>query len=272
MANIITKREGERGCGFRKGGGLYLVNDGAGRSCGRMPVPLHVCPTCSQGIKPARGFTWIESDPILAAAPACKHVTETRNIIEVDTIHDGVVLTHRLPGPVNVLPGPECHACPMYAGRGRVGLMWVGGKFYPSPEDFVKEARTMGLSKRIAQIPKDLVVGETWVWLAHREVFPAKHTDECIINLAQANYDVLMKLMATQDTPPACDCGAKPQAGIFHAFVPTRIEYVVKGDESEAELDALEKRGFTLVKVERIGENGELLLDGPTAKDDDDGN
>ncbi|TAL41920.1 MAG: hypothetical protein EPN91_09580 [Salinibacterium sp.] len=267
MATIITKQESERGCGFRKPGAIYLVSDGPGRSCGRMPLPLHVCPTCSQGIKPARGWTWIDSKPILAAAALCKHQQVEVSESPVDASMVDVSFT--------LFPA-ECQGCPM-SGRedDRVGLMWVGGKFYSRPENFIEEAKKMGLSKRIAQIPKDLIVGKTWVWLAHRETFPAVHTEECITTLAQSNYDVLMKLMATQDTPPACNCNAKPTAGVFHAFVPTRIEYVIKGTETEEELDALEKRGLTLVRVERIGENGELFPTPPptaTAADLDDGN
>jgi hypothetical protein len=33
--------------------------------------------------------------------------------------------------------------------------MWVGSQYY-TPESFIKEAQTMGVSKRIAKIPKDL--------------------------------------------------------------------------------------------------------------------
>jgi hypothetical protein len=32
-------------------------------------------------------------------------------------------------------------------------------------------------------------------------------------------------------------------------FKPTRIEYIVTGKETEEELDAMEKRGFTLIDV-----------------------
>jgi hypothetical protein len=35
-------------------------------------------------------------------------------------------------------------------------------------------------------------------------------------------------------------------------FKPSRIEYIVKGDETQDELDALEARGLTLVRVERV--------------------
>jgi hypothetical protein len=49
------------------------------------------------------------------------------------------------------------------------------------------------------------------------------------------------------------------QAGIFQAFKPTAIEYVVKGDESEEELARKVKRGITLVRIERVGEQQALV-------------
>jgi hypothetical protein len=56
--------EAKRGCGYRKVGGLYLVTFGAGRHCGKMPIRCAVCPTCNQGIKPTRGWTWIDPVPL----------------------------------------------------------------------------------------------------------------------------------------------------------------------------------------------------------------
>jgi hypothetical protein len=41
-----------------------------------------------------------------------------------------------------------------------------------------------------------------------------------------------------------------PLPGIFHLFKPQRIEYVVKQSDSEKKLEALAKRGITLVRVE----------------------
>jgi hypothetical protein len=259
MANVIVKQERERGCGYRKGGGIYLVNDGPGQGCGRMPIPLHVCPTCSQGIKPARGWTWIDSKPILDAAPICKHKQlETAALNEI----------------VDFNPD-QCETCPM-SGRlkeTKVGLMWVGGKFYARPEDFIAEAHAMGLSKRISQVPKEFIVGQTWVWLAHRETIAAAHPETCATERMMSDYEFRARMIEEGMVGVLCDCGAKPTPGVFHAFVPTRIEYVIKGDETEPELDALEKRGLTLVKVERIDKNGDLVPDeSANTNEDDDGN
>ena len=38
----------------------------------------------------------------------------------------------------------------------------------------------------------------------------------------------------------------------FYVYKPERIEYIVKGDESEEELDKMEKRGISLVKLVRM--------------------
>jgi hypothetical protein len=60
--NIETRVESKRGCGYRKPGGLYLVSGGFAKTCYKLPIGLTVCPCCNQGIKPARGFTWISAE------------------------------------------------------------------------------------------------------------------------------------------------------------------------------------------------------------------
>jgi hypothetical protein len=199
MATVTTVVENVRGCGFRKPGGIYLVSDGLFAPCGRLPIPLVTCPCCSQGIKPSRGWTWVNLPLLLTNSPECSL-------------------------------GRDCAGCPLNSGAlNQCGLLWVGGQFYKSPEEFTLEAARQGVSRRIAAVPRGFKVGQTWVLLAHREALP--------------NPDGEGKIPA-----------------IFHAFLPTRIEYVVKGTETEEELDALEKRGFTLVKVEKAGETMPLPL------------
>lgn len=191
MPNIRESHEAKRGCGYRKGGGLYLVSGALNRPCGKLPAPMHVCPTCSQGIKPTRGFTWINAKAIFAG------ITCTRK----DTTDISSVV--------------ECVSCVcgnMAAEHG--GLLWIGGSFYENSEIFSLEAATQGISRRIAMVPRGFKVGETVVYLAHR------------------------KVPTLQDT-----------AGIFAAFIPSAIEYVVKGTESDEELESIEKRGISLVKV-----------------------
>lgn len=191
MPTITTKIESERGCGYRKGGGIYLVSDGIGSVCCKLPMELTVCPCCHGGIKPARGFTWVTTS-LFASVPCFE------------------------PDQLNL--------CPMNLPADiRVGLLWVGEKYYPTAQDFTREANAMGTSKRLSAIPKDIEVGKTWVYLAHRKAV-AKVTEKGEVEFFP---------------------------GIFRAFRPDRIEYVVKGTETTEELEKLEKRGLTLVKVVR---------------------
>jgi hypothetical protein len=124
--------------------------------------------------------------------------------------------------------GEACQSCQFNPERmpPKFGLQWVGAKFYPSPGEFLSEARAQGISKRIGQIPKGIKLGETIVLLAHPKV--------------------TIKRPELGDDPLACEGPA-----IFAAYVPTSIEYVVRGDETDEELEALEARGATLVQVER---------------------
>ena len=48
--------------------------------------------------------------------------------------------------------------------------------------------------------------------------------------------------------------------GIFQAFRPTAIEYVVTGKETEEEIEKLIERGITPVEIVRGPENTELEL------------
>jgi hypothetical protein len=145
--NIITVVEKKRGCGYRVGGALYLRTDGIGRVCGALPIELTVCPTCKHGIKPARGWTWINIAE-LAAVGTCRLWEQTG--------HEG------------------CGDCPIAdAEIQTAGLLWIGEKFYKTPVDFNREAWDMGISRRITMVPRGFKVGETWVALAHRKAIPA---------------------------------------------------------------------------------------------------
>ena len=145
---ITVSVEAARGCGYRKAGkkgyGMYLMDDGPYAPCGRLPFELTVCPCCGEGVKPSRAPTWI--NPGTLFTPALE--------IECDS--------------------PVCYACPM--GHNWLGdpalLLWIGEKFYPTADHFRLEANRMGLSRRISALPNGFVVGETWVFLAHRKTIP----------------------------------------------------------------------------------------------------
>lgn len=174
--------EPERGCGFRKAGGIYLCSSGMGYPCGKLPLPLDICPTCGSGIHFARSWTWINPQPLFAHVPC-----------QIDNY---------------------CGICPAANPPARAGLLWVGERTYKTPDAFTAEAMKLGVSRRIKAVPRDFKLGEAWVFVAHIKA-----------------------------------CGGNP--GIFHAFKPQRIEYAIDGTESEEDLTALEKRGLTLIKLER---------------------
>ena len=186
---IETRYDKERGCGWRQPGGLYLVADGPGMACGTLPIPLGRCPSCDGGIKPTRSWTWIDAAALIANRGTCAASPN------------------------------ECGGCPLRNLTGRHGLLWIGGRFYPTPEAWTQEAMTQGVSRRISTLPKGFVVGETWALVAHRQAMRG----------------------ADGELRPA----------IFHAFQPSAVEYVVRGDESEDALARLHARGITPVRVVR---------------------
>ncbi len=111
----------------------------------------------------------------------------------------------------------------------RVGLIWIGESFYGTTDEFIAEAKRMGISRRLSAIPRGFTVGETAVWLAHRKAIETTGQD------------------GTVTYAP----------GVFYIFKPEAIEYVVTGQETEDQLDRLETQGFTIVAVKR--EQGELF-------------
>lgn len=147
--NIKTVVDSKRGCGWRKPGGIYLRCDGISRACGKLPVPLGICPCCHAGIKPARGWTWIDIRPF----------TE----------------------PVKcALEGEAaCASCVLSHPPAQVGLLWIGEKYYPKPSDWIEEAHKLGVSRRISAVPKDFEVGTTWVFAAHRKAIPGFDESKC---------------------------------------------------------------------------------------------
>jgi hypothetical protein len=204
---VQTRIESPRGCGYRRPG-LYLVADGLSMPCGKMPIPLRVCPTCHSGIHQCRGWTWINGDKFVK-----KLVCQAS-------------------------PCPPF--CPLREKPGMVGLLWIGNCYYPTPEAWMKEAERMGVSRRISQVPKKFVVGKTWVWVAHAKTIKVR----CPACDPAHVYD-----------RPICKkckgAGTLGRAGVFHAFKPSRIEYVVKDGDSDEKIESLVRRGITPVKVIR---------------------
>lgn len=232
LSEVPVLTEGRRGCGYRKAGGLYLVSGpGLLTPCGKLPLVLDVCPTCRGGIKPTRSYEWVNAWALFGER-TCSHAGTT-----------------------------YCSACPLGGQLAtadsplRMGLIWIGESFYPTPADWMAETDRMGASRRIPNVPRDFEVGKTWVLVAHRKAIP--HKCDCVRRAAPDE-----ELFGRQE--PAADCklcsgkGVWYEKAIFHAFKPTRIEYVCKGDETEEELDKMIGRGISPVIVREKAEAEEV--------------
>jgi len=205
-STISTVYDRERGCGWRQPGGLYLMADGFQAPCGRMPLALTVCSSCGAGIKPSRGWTWITLPMALCEA-----------------LPTGCSRKHLV----------QCLICPLSPSSPtlRAGLLWCGASFYPTPRDWLYEALEQGISCRISRVPRDLVLRETWVLIAHRKAITSPTTSGALVC-----------------TP-----------GIIQAFCPDRIEYIVIGEETAKQLAHMQQRGITPVYIERLNDQKELL-------------
>jgi len=213
--NIETRQDKLRMCGWRKEGGLYLMGDSEGIACGKLPLPIGICPTCGHGVKVSRGFTWV--DPVeLFGDVRCNSDTYACQGCHLSTV--GVNQMHN------------------------AGLIWVGSKFYPTPTDFTVEALNQGVSRRINSIPHQFILGKTWVFLAHRKGEPTEF-----------NFSKEELLTGKTDQPDFIPT-------IFHAFLPNAIEYVVHPDDDEDKLERLVKKGVTLIRVERMDEQNEIIF------------
>lgn len=205
--NIVTSVEAVRGCGYRKTGaggvGIYLMGQGVFEPCERLPFPLHVCPTCGEGVKPSRGWTWTDPRELFdpAAEPRC-------------TADDfsGFPHAHYL-----------CWACSPR--EERAGLLWIGEAHYATAREFLEEAATMGISRKVSALPRGFEPGRTVVYLAHRKA-------------AQGEDD---------DGEPV----AVP--AVFTVFKPERVDLVVDTT------DPAELPPRALHLAERLGDRGRLV-------------
>jgi hypothetical protein len=204
--------EAKRGCGYRKIGGLYLVSDpGQHLNCDGLPLELQECQCC--GFKP----------PF------------SRNLQRINAHYIGL-----LEGKHHMENRKPCHCwkdCPTCFPdpKGIYGLMFVGQKSY-TPSTFIKEAFSLGVSKRIPEIPSWLKLGETWIFLAH-----LKTPNVCLALLKDNGLH-----MKEPEMIPA----------IFYGFKPQRVEMPTwKGDLTDAEIVKLEHKGITPILLERTPES-----------------
>ena len=55
---------------------------------------------------------------------------------------------------------------------------WVSGTYYPFPKDFIDEAKRLGISRRIANIPKEFAFGISRVFFVHPRAIYDKKKEE----------------------------------------------------------------------------------------------
>lgn len=225
--HVEIRFEEKRLCGYRKpskdGVGIYLRGDGILRPCERLPFVLDFCPCCGAGITPSRGFTWIDPiklfDPELY--PGCTH--------HVQPVH----------GQHEYLTD-DCATCvmcnPWLAGH-QAGLIWIGEQHYKTPHDFVREARTMGISRKIAAIPTGFEVGKHWIYLAHRKALQSLRDDGKIVW----------------------------QGGVFMTFQPSVVELVIDNPDNvpDKAIEIVKRLGEDKAKIVKVihDTEEEMLLD-----------
>jgi hypothetical protein len=141
---VLRMARSERGCGYRKKGGTYLFCDvDAVIPCPSLPIGLpDRCPVCGEEIEMFRGIKVINPQ---------KFFTNPQKVMI----------------KCNPMAVSKCVACyPPELGA----LMWVGKKYY-TKDLFMQESVRMGISKRIAKIPKGLAPGNP-IYFVHPEAFP----------------------------------------------------------------------------------------------------
>jgi hypothetical protein len=224
--------EAKRGCGYRRVGGLYLVGGGLSAPCNRMPFALDRCPTCGAGVKFTRGHTWLQPDFFSVHEPE-------------------KVITAAGPGYVRATACRDEGPCPVCRNRNDFGphlLLWIGRAHY-SPESYLDESRKLGVSRRIAAMPKGLVIGETWVLLAHLDAVPVEHPTVCTRCKC---FEAQHTTMAPVNGHGVCEefQAPKPTPGIFSAFIPRAVELILKQSDATPErIEKEKKRGVTVVAV-----------------------
>jgi hypothetical protein len=222
--------ESERGCGYRKAGGLYLVSGGIGEPCERLPISTAKCPCCKRSpIEKVRGPQFIGAQYVFGMALPC---------VEGDA-------------PVKSGHHGHCPLCDenLLLREGDPNdqflVLWIGKAHYPTPADWTKESNNLGVSRRLSAIPKGLVLGKTWVLVGHPEAI-SEPCDPC----GGKGF-----VQPEGKGPAACpNCKGERRTvkpGIFHAFRPRAIELVVTPSMKKQKWvqDMVKKHKVELVEV-----------------------
>ena len=187
--------EDRRACGYRKVGGLYLVSAAPAAPCDRLPLALEVCPVCGEGL----------------------YVTRTPRRINALRLF-GVHFDQAPPGYVCTC-GQSCPVC--CPDDGPHYVLGVGARHY-TPEAFSFESRLMGVSKHVPAVPRELVLGVSWIYLTHC------HAISIPLSKGEIEY----------------------RAGVFQAFRPQRVELLAWESECTEEFLACQaERNITVVRI-----------------------
>ena len=219
MVKYLNGLEPRRGCGYRKVGKLYIIGEGIFTPCHRLPLPLTVCPVCGEGIKFTRG--WIRLNPRklfgtckdeTVRCPECGEEMRAtdefagKKFRKIWLCNECKIALDR--GSETCTCGDSCYVCNPPK---RAYMLWVGEKYYPTPNHFTIEAMNLGISKAVPSIPKDFELGKTIVYLAHRKA----------VSMYIENPNTLTGYEV------------KKHSGIFMCFKPTRFEMLVKRSDFE---------------------------------------
>ena len=203
--------EEKRGCGYRKVGGTYLIGGKVFASCDRLPFELCQCPTCFQGYTFTRGITKLDAMAFFGVHSPC-----------------------------------HCFGCNVCTPNEGVSfIMWLGKSHYPTIEAFLAEAFRLGVSRRIAHIPKDLELGKSVVYLAHPEAVAVGRAPQSQGQFVENgdDFDYQPRMLETEPKPEI-------RPGIFASFVPTLIERLIWEHKVTDEiLKAWRERGITPVVI-----------------------
>jgi len=223
--------EAQRGCGYRKIGGLYLMCDpGLTLNCDGLPMPMNQCDCCGFAPPFSRNLQKLNPKYVFIA-----HREHQDPLIECTCPDSCPICFPEMPAEISERALEQYGAIKSEKAMKYFGLMFVGKRDY-SCRTFIQEAELMGISKRIPMIPSWLTLGETWILLAHNEV-PKVSLEEIKSN------EMHMK---------------EPQKfrAVFYAFKPQRIEMPVWKDQISAEeIILLEKKGVTPVLLDPTPEN-----------------
>ena len=126
-----------RGCGYRKVGGMYFAAaPGKGFRCDQLPFVLTECHCCGFTPRVKRGYSYLTS----------KYFQP----------HEDCRCNSKCP-----ICKPE-----QYEGE-RFLVMRISSRYYKTPEEYIEEAGTSGVSLRTSSLPKNLELGKTWILLSH---------------------------------------------------------------------------------------------------------